>query len=177
MKTLPAAVSVMAVVFLGLISMAQATPIVISGAMEGNLRISHGDTVRAGFDFTMPESHPVATVSITGSVTIFYTCPDKRSGSFTIPVSGTYTDPENDRANWFPSSSQSIPSVYQGSTIAPNVCSGQPYHAPLGATFAANVTSNDTEDWIYMRFHYSDNSPGLWSFAVSVRASGVSGSH
>ena len=30
-------------------------------AMEGNLQIHPGDTVKAGYDFTMPGSHPAAT--------------------------------------------------------------------------------------------------------------------
>src|SRR5579864_5422846 len=33
-------------------------------AMEGNLQIHPGDPLRAGFDFTMPGSHPAATATI-----------------------------------------------------------------------------------------------------------------
>ena len=32
-------------------------------AMEGNLSIHPGDTIKAGYDFTMPGSHPAATVT------------------------------------------------------------------------------------------------------------------
>jgi hypothetical protein len=32
--------------------------------MEGNLQIHPGDAVIAGYDFTMPGSHPPATVTV-----------------------------------------------------------------------------------------------------------------
>lgn len=163
---------VSAVAFLALASVAGATAITISGSMEGNLLVSPGNNVRAGFDFAMPGEHPSANVNITGSVTIFYTCSNNSSGSFVIPVGGSYSDPKNNNS-WFPSGSQSSPSVYQGSTSAPNVCRGHSYHAPR-ATFAANVTSNDDDDPILVRFHYSDNSAGSWSDTVRVKASSKS---
>src|SRR5260370_32554311 len=44
-------------------------------AMEGNLQIHPGDALRAGFDFTMPGSHPTATASIyNASVSLLVTC-------------------------------------------------------------------------------------------------------
>ena len=46
---------------LGYSAIAHATPVTISGSMEGNLPISPGDTVKAGIDFTMPGNHAAAT--------------------------------------------------------------------------------------------------------------------
>src|SRR5260370_33251696 len=44
-------------------------------AMEGNLQIHPGDALRAGFDFTMPASHPTATGSIyNASMSLLVTC-------------------------------------------------------------------------------------------------------
>src|SRR5712664_2039056 len=44
-------------------------------AMEGNLQIHPGDALRAGFDFTMPGSHPAATTSFYNvSIALLVTC-------------------------------------------------------------------------------------------------------
>lgn len=175
MKRLPLAAPVIAVALLALSRLASATPITISGSMEGNLPVRPGDTVRAGFDFSMLENHPNAQVNISGSVTLFYVCANGTRGNFSLPVGASYTDPKNDQM-WLPSASQGSPLVYQGFTIGPNACRGQLYHVP-SATFSADVSSNDDDDFIYVRFHYSDNSPGNWSIVARVKGSSVSDRH
>lgn len=136
----------------------------ISGSMEGNLPVRPGDTVKAGFDFTVPGSHAADTVTFSNiSVTLPVKCPNGTSETLTIPMPNqTITVPANN-SNWFPSGNQSSPLVYQGSITAPaNLCGGATGHAPQGATFTANLTAS-TADSVHVRFHYSDNTAGSWS--------------
>jgi hypothetical protein len=136
----------------------------ISGSMEGNLPVSPGDTVKAGFDFTIPGSHAADTVSFSNvSVVLPVQCPDGTTDTLTIPIPNqSITVPVNN-SNWFPSGDQQSPLVYQGSIIAPaNLCGGEEGHAPQGATFAANLSAS-TDNSVNVRFHYSDNTSGSWS--------------
>ena len=140
----------------------------ISGSMEGNLAIAPGSTVQAGYDFTMPGSHPDAHVTFTsGTVTVQVTCPDNSVQQLTINLpTQTYDDPQDSSA-WLPSGDQSSSLVNQGSTIS-TVCGTQTGHAPKGATFTAQVCSDDAVNKVNVRFHYSDNSSGGWSGTKSV---------
>jgi len=140
----------------------------ISGSMEGKLAIAAGNTVQGGYDFTMPTNHPDAHVTFTnGSVTVQVTCPDNSVHPLTISLPmQTYDDPLNSSA-WFPSSDSDSPLVYQGSTIS-NVCGTQTGYATQGATFTAQVCSDDAVDKVNVRFHYRDNSKGAWSGKQSV---------
>jgi hypothetical protein len=149
-------------VILSLAPTANATTVVINGSMEGNLPIQPGVVIQSGFDVSMPGTHPTATVTVTGTVTVTQDC----DGPITIPVSGSYTISQNNN-DWFPSGNQSDPSVYQGSGTA--TCTG---HAPR-ATFTANVTSTDTCDNLQIRFHYRRFTPptssGSWSSTISIK--------
>jgi len=140
----------------------------ISGSLEGNLAVAAGSTVQAGYDFTMPGSHPEANVTVSsGTVTLQVICPDNSVHPLTINLpTGNYDDPVNSSA-WLPSGDQSSSSVYQGSAVS-NVCGTQTGHAPKGATFSAEVCSNDAVNKVNFRFHYSDNSAGGWSGTKSV---------
>src|SRR5258708_3120882 len=54
-------------------------------AMEGNLQIHPGDPLRAGFDFTMPGSHPAATATIeNASVALVVQCSNGTTPAFAI---------------------------------------------------------------------------------------------
>ncbi|HWC34048.1 MAG TPA: hypothetical protein VG650_04380 [Mycobacteriales bacterium] len=137
----------------------------ISGSMEGNLPVHPGDTLRAGYDFTMPGSHPAATVTVSNAqVSLTVKC---QNGS-TVPVTialptQSYQDPANS-SGWYPSGDQQSSLVYQGSATMPaNLCGAQTGHAPAGATFSALFHSTDTTDSLHVRFHYADNTSGSWS--------------
>jgi sugar lactone lactonase YvrE len=140
----------------------------ISGSMEGNLPIPAGSTVQAGYDFTMPGSHPDAHVTFTNaSVTVQVICPNNTVYPLTIAMpTQTYDDPANSSA-WLPSGDHSSPLVYQGSAVS-NVCGTQTGHAPQGATLTAKVCSDDAVNKVNLQFHYSDNSAGKWSATASV---------
>jgi hypothetical protein len=132
--------------------------------MEGNLPVNPGDTVKAGFDFTVPGSHPADTVTLSNvSVTLPVKCPNGTTDTLTIPIPNqTITVPANN-SNWFPSGDQNSPLVYQGSITAPAaLCGGEQGHAPQGATFTASLAAS-TKDSVHVRFHYSDNPSGSWS--------------
>jgi len=128
------------------------------------LPVKPGDTIKAGYDFTVPGSHATDTVTFAnGRVTLSIQCPNNSVFPVTIVIPDqTITDPAGS-SNWFPSGNQSSPLVYQGSFTTPaTMCGGQTGHAPQGATFSANITGS-TKDSVHVRFHYSDNTSGSWS--------------
>jgi hypothetical protein len=141
-------------------------------AMEGNLRLSPGATLEAGYDFTMPGNHPASTVTfVAAMVTFAWTCvsgPGNGNLVVSMPAQQSYTETQNSSA-WYPSGQQNSPSVYQGSTSVPNVCSGGQVSFQAGGTFSAGVSSTDTADKVNVRWHYSGNgSAGGWSGTKSV---------
>jgi len=145
-----------------------ASTVTISGSMEGNLPVNPGDTLRAGYDFTMPGSHPAATLTVSGAaVVLTVQCPGGSSYVLTIAMPDqTFSVPANS-SDWFPSGDQQSPLVYQGSVPVPSSsCAGG--HAPSGATFTANFASTDTTDPVHVRFHYADNTAGSWSGTAST---------
>lgn len=153
---------------------AGATTLTISGSMEGNLPIHPGDTLKAGYDFTVPGGPPAAdTVSVTnGTVVVYAQCQNGTSSPLTISLPNqSYTVPQGDGGDWFPSGDQQSSLVYQGSITVPSTfCGGQQGHAPQGATFTANFTAN-LSTGLNVRFHYSDNTSGSWSGTASVTPS------
>jgi probable HAF family extracellular repeat protein len=140
-------------------------------AMEGNLTLSAGDTLQAGYDFTMPGSHPAATVSFIGAtVTFAWTCVSgPGSGILVVPLANqSYTDAQGS-PDWYPSGEQNSPLVYQGSVAVPNGCNGGPVSFREGGTFSTGISSTDTTNKINVRWHYSGGgSAGGWSGTKSV---------
>ena len=112
-------------------------------AMGGNLIVQPGNTLRVGYDFTMPGSHPETTLAFTQTMVTFQALCASGSGGGTIVVSiqnRTYTDPQNSSA-WYPSGNQQDPSVYQASTIVPDFCGGGALSLREGAAFSSKVGS------------------------------------
>jgi len=141
--------------------------VTIAGSMEGALHINPGDVLKAGYDFTMPGSHPAATVVVSGEVDIHIRCGDGRTFDITIPLPcASYSVAANEN-DWVPSGDQGSPLVYQGSVVAPDVCGNNGVcDASSGATFHGHVSSSDPRDPINFRFHYGDNVPATgtsWS--------------
>ena len=136
----------------------------ISGSMEGNLPIHPGDTIKAGFDFTIPGNHAADTVTFSNvMVTLSIKCPSGPPVPVTITMPNQMFTDLAGNTNWLPSGNQSSPLVYQGSFTTPStLCGGQTGHAPAGATFSANVDGTTTSS-IHVRFHYADNTSGSWS--------------
>jgi len=82
-------------------------------AMEGNLQIRPGDSIKAGYDFTMPGPHAAGQITFdNASITMAVTCANGTTPpaiSFALPVQ-TYTDPAGSSA-WYPSGDQSNAAV------------------------------------------------------------------
>jgi len=139
--------------------------------MEGDLTLSPGATLQAGYDFTMPGNHPSAIVSLIGAnVTFAWRCVSgSGSGTLVVPMADqNYTDAQNS-PDWYPSGDQRSSLVYQGSITVPNVCGGGPVSFQAGGTFLTGVSSTDTTDKVNVRWHYSGNgSAGGWSGTKSV---------
>ena len=139
-------------------------------AMEGNLQIHPGDTIKAGYDFTMPGAHAPAQVTVdNASITMGVTCGNGTAPppiTFALPVQ-TYSDPAGS-PSWYPSGDQASAAVYQGSLTAPDLCAGGIMADAQGATFQATVFSTDTSDRVNVRFHYSDNTAGSWSATITA---------
>src|SRR5216683_572232 len=133
-------------------------------AMEGNLQIHPGDALRAGFDFTMPGSHPTATASIyNASVSLLVTCSNGSAPALAVMLPAqTINDPAGS-PSWYPSGDQSSSLVYQGSVTAPDLCGGGVMNDANGAVFTSTFFSTDTVDKVNFRFHYNDNTAGSWS--------------
>ena len=162
------ALPILATLALCLAPVASAQMATLGGSMEGNLTVNPGDIIRAGYDFSMPGTHPASTVTVTGGlVQMNVICPNgiAQTLSMTLPEQ-TFVVGVNDNS-WYPSAEQSNSLVYQGTTVAPvTLCGGKAGVAPNGATFTGLFESSDANDPLETRFHYSDKSPGAWSGPV-----------
>ena len=140
-------------------------------AMEGNLQVSPGTMLQAGYDFTMPGNHPAASVSFpSAKVTFNASCVSgSRGGVITVPLnSGSYIDPANDGGDWFPSGDQSSLASYEGAASVPDLCGGGKVSLQQGGTFTAGLESSDASDPVNVRWHYSaGSSAGGWSGTMS----------
>jgi hypothetical protein len=135
-------------------------------AMEKDLKVKPGDTLRAGYDFTMPGKHPAATVLFTSAMVTFQAqcVSGMGGGTIVVPIpDSSYSDPAKGN-QWLPSGDQRSPLVYQGSVTVPNLCGGGQMTLKKGGTFTAQLQSTDTNDKVNIRWHYSaDGSDGDWS--------------
>jgi len=144
-------------------------------AMEGDLKVPAGTTIKVGYDFTIIGGKHAATyVSFLQPKVVFaYTCTSgSNSGSFTATIPDATILAGEDSSDWYPSDDQTDPSVYQGSVVVPNVCpSGSLVRLRQGGTFTTGIGSTET-DRIKVRWHYSANSSGgNWSSAATVTPS------
>jgi hypothetical protein len=139
-------------------------------AMEGDLKVSPGAVLMAGYDFTIPGSHPADTVQLVNASVTFQAQCASGPGGGTIVVflsGGPITVPQNSSA-WFPSGDQSSPLVYQGSVAVPDLCGGGLVRLQSGGTFSADLQASDTSHSVHVRWHYSANgSSGSWSGTAS----------
>ena len=162
---------------------APVTPVVMGPqAMEGDLKVPMGSTLKVGYDFTIPGSHVAQTVSFVGAhVDFAYTCVDGPSTPHGVtPIgSGTLSVPMADAANldpanssaWYPSAKQTDASTFQGSLqLATDLCTANGLvRLQKGGTFYAGIASDGNHEKINIRWHYSANgSAGGWSGTKGV---------
>jgi choice-of-anchor A domain-containing protein len=136
-----------------------------SGTMEGNLKVSPGDTLRAGYDLTVPGCNTSLEAEVADAVvTVEVTCANGTNTYLPIPLP---TETFNITSSaWYPSGTQSSSSVWQGEITVPStLCGGKPGYAPKGATFTGRLSSTKSESF-NVRFHYqsvSCGTSGSWS--------------
>jgi serine protease AprX len=137
----------------------------ISSSTQGSMQIYPGDTLQAGDVFNMDGSHPQASLSVLGAVvTLPVSCTwnGPTSGWITIDVGGgPYTIAANSTRQFPTGNWENSAASLQGSTIAPDLCSGGPMFNN-SATYWAELTSTDTTDPVHIRFHYLDASESSW---------------
>jgi hypothetical protein len=136
---------------------ADANTVAISGSMEGSIKIANGDWVSGGYAFSVQGSHPAMTVYMeNASITFSGPCSNGGSGTLTVPLSaGPYSIPANDNSV-YPSGDEQSDQSFQGAVQA-NVCGGTgTLDASRGATFSADLQSDDTVNTLNVQFHYRD---------------------
>lgn len=111
-------------------------------AMGGNLQISPGTTLEAGYDFTLPGNNKSLTMTVSAAqVTFAVSCVSKAAPSaptLTVPLQAQTYQITN--AQWYPSGDQSSPLVYQGSVPVPALCGpGGEISLAKGGTFTATL--------------------------------------
>jgi hypothetical protein len=151
-------------------------------AMEGDLKVAMGSTLKVGYDFSIPKKHVAQTVSFVGAhVDFAYTCvagpstPKKIKpvGSGTISVAipnGATLDPANSSA-WYPTAKATDPLTYQGSLVlATDLCTANGLvRLQAGGSFFFGIASDGNHEKINVRWHYSANgSAGNWSSTLGV---------
>lgn len=150
--------------------------VTVPGKPIGNLSIQPGDTIAAGYSLTMPGNHPAASVSLLGgTVSLPITCSrDPKSPSVGWITVGLFNGPYSIAAGYnqpFPTNDPNSPASYQGSTVAPDLCSGQAMYAPIPATYTGEVVSSDQTDRIQVKLHYtnlSQNQKADWGPQATV---------
>jgi hypothetical protein len=112
-------------------------------AMEGNLQLAPGATLKAGYDFTIPGNNNSVFVTFTSPAVTF----NVKCASGMTPTTSTITVPmpiqtynSTNGGSWFPSGNQSSSLVYQGSISVPDVCNGGKVSFQNGGTFTATIS-------------------------------------
>jgi len=110
-------------------------------AMEGNLQVAPGATLRAGYDFTLPGNKNSLTMTVSAAqVTFAVACVSgatPSSPTLTVTLTDQTYQITNDQ--WYPSGDQSSPLVYQGSVTVPDLCGGGTISLAKGGTFTATL--------------------------------------
>ena len=110
-------------------------------AMDGDLRLRPGTTLKTGYAFKLPSQVIGRTAIVTDAKVVFQLrC---EGGATPSPATLTVTMPTQFYAaadtTWSPSSSESSPLTYQGSSAVPNACGGARVRFDRGGTFSATI--------------------------------------
>jgi hypothetical protein len=110
-------------------------------AMEGDLKVSPGTTLEAGYDFTVPGNHASFPLTVNNPQVIFavrcVSGATPSAATFTVTMPTQTYSVTNDQ--WYPSGDQHSPLVYQGSITVPDLCGGGQLRLNQGGTFTATV--------------------------------------
>jgi hypothetical protein len=109
--------------------------------MEGDLKVSPGQAVDVGYDFSLPGNHSSLTALVKNPQVIFTIrctsgrAPSQSAYTVTMPTqSSTVSD-----SNWHPSGDQQSSLVWEGTFTMPNLCNGGQVRLDKGGTFTANI--------------------------------------
>jgi hypothetical protein len=109
--------------------------------MEGDLKVSPGQSVDVGYDFSLPGNHSAFTVLVNNPQVVFtIRCvsgrtPSQSSYTVTMPTQ-LYSVSDSD---WHPSGDQQSSLVWEGTFTMPNLCNGGQVRLDKGGTFTANI--------------------------------------
>jgi PKD repeat protein len=110
-------------------------------AMEGDLKVNPGATLKTGYDFTLPGNKTPYTALVENPQVVFQVhCVSGAAPSantFTVMMF-TETYPITN-SEWIPSGDQNNPLVYQGATAVPNLCGGGQLRLDKGGAFSATI--------------------------------------
>jgi hypothetical protein len=111
-------------------------------AMEGDLKVSPGTTLSAGYDFTVPGNNSSFWVTVTDAKAVFAVAcvsgATPSASTFTVSMQPQAYSVSN--SQWYPSGDQSSPLVYQGSITVPDLCGGGQVRLNHGGTFTASIS-------------------------------------
>jgi Tol biopolymer transport system component len=145
------------------------------GSMKlGGGKLTGGEVLQVGLDFSIKGKHPEATLSFTGvSARLDVICNKVfKVGSIVVPLTdASYDDPAKSTA-WYPTGDASDPSGYQGQAVIPDTMCGAGQSLSLfpSGTLSATVAS----DWhlaqpVSVRWHVrAGDGAGKWSKAGSI---------
>jgi Concanavalin A-like lectin/glucanases superfamily len=111
-------------------------------AMEGDLKVSPGTTLKTGYDLTVPGNNASFWITNTDTRVVFAV----RCVSGASPAASTITVSMSPQAysvtnsQWYPSGDQSNSLVYQGSIAVPDLCAGGQLRLNLGGTFTSSIS-------------------------------------
>jgi hypothetical protein len=111
-------------------------------AMEGDLKLTPGTTLKVGYDFTVSGNKASFSLTVSNAQVVF----TARCVSGATPSASTFTVPMSNQtyavtgSGWYPSGDQHSSAVYQGSISVPNLCAGGQVRLDKGGTFSANVS-------------------------------------
>ena len=111
-------------------------------AMEGDLKVTPGDTLYAGYDFNVPGNNSSFTLTFNNPMVVFtVNCADGSTpSSSTLTVSMPTQSYAVTNSNWYPSGDQHSPLVYQGSVIVPDLCDGAKLRLNQGGVFSTSLS-------------------------------------
>lgn len=111
-------------------------------AMEGDLKVSPGTTLKAGYDFTLPGNNSTLTLTVNNPQVVFsVACVSGATpSSSTLTVSMPTASYTISDSQWYPSGDQQSSLVYQGSITVPDLCGGGQLRLQQGGTFTATVS-------------------------------------
>ncbi len=110
-------------------------------AMEGDLALVPGTTIKTGYDLSLPGNKLPFTAAVKNPTVVFQLrCAAGRAASPSVLTVSMATQMYSvTAAEWEPTADQKSALGYQGSATIPDACAGSRVHFDLGGTFSATI--------------------------------------